>query len=93
MTRCSLSSSYIKVIFGTGLWKTGLPQYSTTSEFGPLPLGEETYIQSEKEIQQSLLLTRVLLAHGMKREYTAGQLRSVAGGPAHCQSTTTRTLR
>ena len=52
-------------------------------------------IQSEKEIQQSLLLTLVSLsqlAHGMKREYTVGQLRSVAGGPAHRQSTTTRTL-
>ena len=41
---------YIKLIFGIGLWKGGLPRpshglprYSTTSECGPLPLGEEIF--------------------------------------------------
>ena len=54
LIRCSLSSSYIKLIFGTGLWNRGLPRpshglsrYCTTSEYGPLPHSGGTQSKSE----------------------------------------------
>ena len=69
-----MSSSYIKLIFGIGLWKRGLPRpshglpwYSTTSECGPLPFGEDTFNKRKKKKSSNYCSSTCFVSTGPPR--------------------------